>query len=232
MSNDAALVFQDDAVPAASPGTHVLIVGVGKYAFGKGGSASTVAGDLRQLSSPPVTARALADWFIQTFKNSKKPLASVSLLVSEAVAAPYVPPRPAGAAAVNVPSATLANVKQAAGHWADRLRANQDNLAVFCFCGHGASLGQQAALLLEDFGAPGADFDAAVDVDILRGTMKNSPAIQQTFLFDCCRTKADDLYRNEPSIGSRIVSIPAFQRGHAIPPQQFVLFPTIDGEEA
>jgi hypothetical protein len=232
MSNDAALVFQDETIPAASPGTHVLIVGVGKYAFGKGGSASTVAGDLRQLSSPPVTARALADWFIETFRNSKKPLASVSLLVSEAVAAPYVPPRPAGAAAVNVPSATLANVKQAAGHWADRLRANQDNLAVFCFCGHGASLGQQAALLLEDFGAPGADFDAAVDVDILRGTMKNSPAIQQTFLFDCCRTKADDLYRNEPSIGSRIVSIPAFQRGHAIPPQQFVLFPTIDGEEA
>ena len=227
--SDAALVFSDGA---ATPGTHVLIIGVGKYAFGVGPNASTVGGGLRQLSSPPVTARAVADWFITSFANSKKRLASVSMLISEPSAAPYTPPRPAGAAAVNVPAATLANVKTAAGHWAQRLSAHQDNLAVFCFCGHGASLGQQAALLLEDFGAPGAEFDAAIDVDILRGTMKNSPAVQQVFLFDCCRTKADDLYRNEPSIGTRIVSIPAFQRGHAIPPQQFVLFPTIDGEEA
>jgi len=230
--SDAALVFRDNAVPAASPGTHVLIVGVGKYAFGKGPSASPVGGDLRQLTSPPATARALADWFVKSFTNSKKPLASVALLISEEHATPYTAPRPAGAASVNVPPATLANVKQAAGHWADRLRANQHNLAVFCFCGHGASLGEKAALLLEDFGQPGAEFDAAIDVDTLRGTMKNSPAVQQVYLFDCCRTKADDIYRNEESIGTRVVSVPNFQRGHTDRPQQFVLFPTIDGEEA
>jgi hypothetical protein len=232
MSTDAALVFQDAAVPAGSPGTHVLIVGVGKYAFGKGPSASPVGGDLRQLSSPPVTARALADWFLKSFTNSSKPLASVSLLISEEIATPYTASRPAGAAAVNVPSATLANVKLAAASWADRLRTNKDNLAVFCFCGHGASLGDKAALLLEDFGQPGVDFDAAIDVDTLRGTMKNSPAVQQVYLFDCCRTKADDLYRNEEIIGTRVVSVPGFQRGHTDRPQQFVLFPTIDGEEA
>lgn len=230
--NDAALVFSDGGGPAASPGTHVLIIGVGKYAFGVGPSASPVGGDLRQLSSPPVTARAIADWFVGSFTNSRKPLASVSLLISEQQGTPYTPSRPAGAPSVNVPSATLTNVKKAAAHWADRLRSHRDNLAVFCFCGHGASLGQQAALLLEDFGMPGVEFDAAIDVDILRGTMKNSPAVQQVYLFDCCRTKADDLYRNEPSIGTRVVSIPGFQRGHAIPPHQFVLFPTIDGEEA
>jgi hypothetical protein len=232
MSTDAALVFQDGAVASASPGTHVLIIGVGKYAFGKGPAASPVGGDLRQLSSPPITARALADWFVKSFTNSKKPLASVSLLISEENATPYTPPRPAGAASMNVPPATLANVKEATSHWAKRLHTHHQNLAVFCFCGHGASLGDKAALLLEDFGQPGVEFEAAIDVDTLRGTMKNSPAVQQVYLFDCCRTKADDLYRNEESIGTRVVSVPGFQRGHTDRPQQFVLFPTIDGEEA
>ncbi len=229
--SDAALVFSNGSA-AATPGTHVLIIGVGKYAFGVGPNASTVGGGLRQLSSPPVTARAIADWFIGSFKNSSKPLASVSLLISEPAPAPYAPSRPAGAASVALPPATFANVKKAAGLWAERVNKHQDNLAVFCFCGHGASLGDQAALLLEDFGEPGADFDAAIDVEVFRGTMKNSPAIQQVYFFDCCRTKADDLYRNEDRIGSRIVSINGFQRGHTTAPQQFVLFPTIDGEEA
>ena len=34
--NDEALVFSDGGGPAVSPGTHVLIIGVGKYAFGVG----------------------------------------------------------------------------------------------------------------------------------------------------------------------------------------------------
>lgn len=174
----------------------------------------------------------MADWLLTSFHNPHKPLASLSLLVSDAVPTAYRPPRPDGAAAIVPLPATLANVKQAARHWTDRVGTHQDNLAVFYFCGHGASLGQQAALLLEDFGEPGADFEAAVDLDILRGTMRNSRAIQQVYLLDCCRTSADDFYRNEPSLGSRVVSVASFQRGHSIPPQQFVLFPTIDGEEA
>src|SRR5204863_380422 len=52
------------------------------------------------------------------------------------------------------------------------------------------------------------------------------------FLFDCCRTKADALYANEKSIGSRILSLRPQERGHTISAQEFVLFPTLDGEEA
>lgn len=230
--NDPALVFFDGARRASDSGTHVLIIGVGKYAHGKGPAASPVGGDLRQLTSPPISARAMADWFIGSFHNRNKPLVSVSLVTSEDQPTAYTAPRPQGARAVDAPAATLANVKDAARQWAVRSGSHQDNMAVFYFCGHGAALGQQAALLLEDFGEPGREFEGAIDVDVLRGTMKNSPAIQQAYLFDCCRTSADDLYRNEPSIGSRIVSIAAFHRGHSTPPQQFVLFPTLDGEEA
>lgn len=230
--NDPMLVFLDKAHPPGEPGTHVLLIGVGKYAYGKGGGASPVAGDLRQLSSPPISARAMADWFIHSFRNRNKPLVSVSLLLSEQQPQPYQPSRPAGAASVQPREATLANVKEAARKWEERLRSHRDNMGVFYFCGHGASLGQKAALLLEDFGQPGQAFDNAIDVETLRATMKNSPAIQQVYLLDCCRTKADSYYENEENIGSRIVSAYSAQRGHSVPTQQFLLFPTIDGEEA
>lgn len=167
---DLSLVFLNDTVEPDDAGTHVLIIGVGSYAFGKGPGASPLGGDLIQLSSPPISARAMADWFIDSFENPSKPLASVSLLVSEENPDSYQPSRPADATAVIPPQANLANVKDAAGHWVNRLAANKDNLAVFFFCGHGASLGQQAALMLDDFGKPGAEFDGAIDLELLRGS--------------------------------------------------------------
>ena len=230
---DPALVWSDPA-RAAGPGSHVLIVGVGQYAFGKGPGATLVGGDLRQLTSPPISARAMADWFMTQFDNSGKPLASLSLLVSEPTPVVYsAPPRSSVPLPPMVPPrASFANVKAAAGLWAQRLATNKDNMAVFYFCGHGISQGEQAALLLDDFGEPGAEFEGAIALDVFRGTMKNSPAIQQLFLLDCCRTNADDLYKHEKLVGSRLVSIPFLSRGHSQSSQPCVLFPTLDGEEA
>ena len=62
--------------------------------------------------------------------------------------------------------------------------------------------------------------------------MKNSPAIQQAFLLDCCRSEVDRKYKNAVPIGAGMVSILPFERDHPSAPQQFVLFPTIDGSEA
>ena len=226
------LVFDNSASLGNGPGAHVLIIGVGRYAHGKDLNESEVAGDLAQLTSPPLSAKATADWFIRSFKNATAPLATVSLLISEAQPSPYPYPAPGVNCDYQVPPATLEEVKAATTRWADRLKSHQNNMAVFYFCGHGASLGQKAALLLEDFGAPGAAYDGAIDVNTLRATMKNSKAVRQAYLLDCCRTKADGLYENEESLGSRIVSVPTLQKGHSLPAQQFVLFPTIDGEEA
>jgi hypothetical protein len=243
---DSALVFLDDRYGSHTPGTHVIIIGVGHYAFGKNGASgnsNTIINDLNQLTSPPLSAVAIADWFIESFRNGAKELASVSMLISDDTVKDYTPnPAPgvvnnapatgAAAGTFSPPVANLAGVKAAALDWSHRLNANRDNMAVFYFCGHGVSSGQEAALLLQDFGDPGRDFEGAIDVNVLLGTMKNSPAVQQLFLFDCCRTVADDLYKNQPTIGSRILSIPAQNRGHSTPEQQFVLFPSLDGEEA
>jgi Caspase domain len=244
--SDAALVFLDDRYGSQLPGTHVIVLGVGHYEYGKNGSSrspNTIACDLNQLTSPPHSAFAIADWFIQSFRHPAKPLASVSLVVSEDTANAYTPRPTAGAinkapatgntsGSYSPPVADLAATEAAAYEWSQRLKANHDNMAVFYFCGHGVSSGQQAALLLRDFGEPGKDFVGAIDVNLLLGTMKNSPVVQQVFLFDCCRTIADDLYENEATIGSRILSLPARNRGHVVPEQQFVLFPSLDGEEA
>ncbi len=224
-----SLIFEDSS---AVPGTHVLIIGVGEYAYGRDRAESDVGGALPQLTSPPKSARAIADWFIGSFQNRERPLASVALLLSEADPHPYHPSRPSGAAPVTPANATLTEVKAAARAWADRLHSHKENMAVFYFCGHGASLGQQAALLLNDFGETGRDFEGAIDVDILCGTMRNARAVRQAYLLDCCRTRADDLYQNEPRIGSRILSESGSSKDHDENAQQFVLFPTIDGEEA
>lgn len=229
MVTDPALVFFDDAHDDNLPGTHVIIIGVGRYTFGKGAKASPVAGDLPQLTSPPASARAVSDWFINEFRNSRKPLVSVSMLVSDGQTFCYSPARPQGAASIVPPEATLDNVKAAARGWTQRLNSHKDNLAVFYFCGHGASLGQQAALLLSDFGSPDAYYEAAVDVTILQGSMRNCAAIEQIFLLDCCRTNADDWYNNEPALGTRIVNA---EPRTGEPPQQCILFPTLVGEEA
>jgi len=226
------LVFDDTARLGNGPGTHVLIIGVGKYAYGRDMAESLVAGDLAQLTSAPISAKAMADWFIRSFRNTAAPLATVSLLISEAQPNPYPSPVPGANCNYQVPPATLEQVKAATKRWADRGESHHDNMAVFYFCGHGASLSQQTCLLLEDFGNPDAAYDAGIDVNILRATMKNSTAIRQAYLLDCCRTDADDIYQHEERLGSRIVSVQPLQGGRRVPAQQFVLFPTLDGEEA
>lgn len=232
MSDRTELVYSA-GLPAGDPGTHVLIIGVGRYTYGKDTELrSIVAGDLGQLSSPPISARAVADWFIGHFHHPEKPLASVALLLSQDEDQAYLPPGPDGAEPVLTPRATLANVKAAARRWTERLKANKDNMAVFYFCGHGLSMGDNASLLLEDFGDPENAYDGAIEFSELLATMKNCPAGQQAFFADCCRTNADQLYRHEDRIGIRIVSMVSPDGRRPPAPRQFVLFPTIDGEQA
>ncbi|WP_377190462.1 caspase family protein [Ruegeria meonggei] len=231
MTHDAALVFQNETL-LAQPATHVIIVAAGRYYHGKGkGDAMTdIGGDISQLSSPPVTAKLITDWFLTEFKNSERPLGSLSMCVSDEDPSSYTPP--GTVTARDIPEADLGSVTEAVHHWSERLKTHSSNLAVFYFCGHGVSLGQQAALLLSDFGRSVNGYAPAIDLDALRGTMKNSPADQQLFLLDCCRTKVDFLYEDEPSLGTRILSIPPSARESGGAAQQCILFPTIDGEEA
>uniref|UniRef100_UPI003F490C37 caspase family protein n=1 Tax=Ensifer adhaerens TaxID=106592 RepID=UPI003F490C37 len=222
MTERTARVFDDGVRDKAR--THVFIIGVGNYLYGEGDSSTLVAGGLAQLTSPPKSASAIAHWFLDGFHNPGQPLGTVTMLVSGQATAEFK--------GQELPEATLSNVKKAMLEWRRDFEGHPDNMLVFYFCGHGISFGQKAALLLSDFGSDESAYDAAIDLDTLRGTLKNALPGKQLFLIDCCRSRADSLYLHEATIGSRVLSIPAGSRPGGTIAKQCVLFPTLDGEQA
>uniref|UniRef100_UPI003AF71AAD hypothetical protein n=1 Tax=Thiolapillus sp. TaxID=2017437 RepID=UPI003AF71AAD len=84
---DDSLAFCDQSlIDSGKPATHAVVIGVGAYPHLNGGDPAALTdlhGGLGQLSSPPVSARTITDWLLDSFNNPDKPLASVSLLVSE-----------------------------------------------------------------------------------------------------------------------------------------------------
>ncbi|MBO0132275.1 caspase family protein [Agrobacterium burrii] len=223
MKLEAARVY-DDGVKDA-PRTHVLIIGVGHYSHGDDGEQPTVVGSgLGQLTSPPKSALAVAEWFIEEFQNPDHPLGTVTMLLSDE--------KPPVLNGPELPAATWANVRLALSDWHDAFQTHSGNMTVFYFCGHGVSLGQKAALLLSDFGNEDNAYEPAIDIDALRGTMRNAQPGKQVFLVDCCRTTADALYRNETNIGGRTLSIQPNVKQPGALVRQFLLFPSIDGQQA
>ena len=107
------------------PSTHVMIVGVGRFA----------SSALPPLNSTSVSARALAEWFVDDadggFSNPSRPLGS-TLLLSE---------KDQGALSeiggVCVPRATFANVSAALRAWIRRAEKNEGLAAILAFFSHG-----------------------------------------------------------------------------------------------
>ena len=153
-------------------GTHLFIVGVGEYPCLLGGDPKQLLEDpmgLKQLSSPPVSAAALASWFLGRqgpsgaavgFHNPNAPLATVEMLLSPSQS--YTGP---GVAPVPVAAATRANIVQSFKLWKDRVAADPGNIAVFYFCGHGV-MGVNDYLMPSDFGAlnPANPWQDLVDI--------------------------------------------------------------------
>src|SRR5438045_2510210 len=83
----------------------------GNNVFRKQGYAKTDG--LAQRTSAPISARLFASWLIsEEFHHATKPLASVALLLSEAVPAPFVDPKNP-ATKFDVTLANSANVRRA-----------------------------------------------------------------------------------------------------------------------
>lgn len=185
-------VLLDDG--QTDPGTHVLLVGVGDYPYLKDGDAAMpfcMPMGMGQLSSPPLSVRALATWFMDAgagFHNPDRPLRSLQVLCS-ADGPVFI--NGADGAPHSVDRARMPAVKQAVIDWMARASRNPENLAVFFFCGHGLAFGEvENALLLEDFGGnpvhPMAD---AIAFDSMRlGVLRHCAAKHQIHLVDACRT--------------------------------------------
>src|SRR5260370_14547279 len=145
-------LFYNDIRPGR-PQTHMLVIGVSAFPHLKDGIPSQVnydwAGRLGQLSSPPRSARAFAEWGVDKqkgFNNPAAPLGSVDLLLSEHLQAQQ-----------GERLATMDEIEKALWNWVNRCNAHEESIAIFYFCGHGLMIGEAQLLLARDFADPNYD---------------------------------------------------------------------------
>ena len=193
------------------PGTHVFIVGVGEYTCLLGGDPARLLDKpmgLGQLSSPPLSAIALADWFVggqtpdsnaderEGFHNPDVPLASVELLVSPGL--DYQCP---GGTTVAVDAATRDNIDACYVAWLARAKSHPGNIAVFYFCGHGVA-GSSDYILPSDFGAHRKNpWSNAIDIAETARAARREVGGSLYFFVDACRQVSRDSLM--PGIRSR-----------------------------
>ncbi len=190
--------------PGAVPGTHALVIGVGKYPHLLGGDDPVSNADgMHQLSSPPLSARALATWLLTELHDDAKPLASLSLLLSEDEPTPFSNPRTNTSHDVEV--ATIGNIVAAVREWKARGHEDFDNRLIFYFCGHGVSQGEDMSLLAADVFADAENpLNGALDFKNLMNGLKRCKATQQVFFVDACRASSDVLIARSGSFAGQV----------------------------
>jgi hypothetical protein len=183
-----------------------------------------------QLTSPPVSARAVADWLISRCR-SDKPLGTLSLLLSETGARTYE--NPVTGVEREVPEATADNVSAAIQAWAGRANEDVRHRSIFYFCGHGIAAGVTTSLLLADFGhQPLNKFDGAIDFDALFRGMDSIRATEQLFVVDACRVADPRLLPSVGAVGRVALDQTVRNKSEVGVRQPASLFSTMDGERA
>ncbi|MDB5859727.1 MAG: hypothetical protein JWQ76_3416 [Ramlibacter sp.] len=184
--------------PPGGPGVHVLAIGVGKYPHLIGGGKKLTDNPigLGQLSSPPLSVKAVVDWFLGSlgqapaaFSNPVTPLGSVEALAS--ADAPLEVAAPAGP--VQLEPATRDNVQAAFETWLARVVADTGNIGVFYFCGHGVMVADHY-LLLEDFGKSSVlPWEKAFDMSNTMRAVERDARGALFFFVDACREVSKDI---------------------------------------
>lgn len=177
------------------PATHAIVIGVGDYPHLIGGSGTrTDSHDgMKQLTSPPISARAFANWLLQEFHKPDAPLGSVQLLLSEP--GPRLFELPDGTQA-DIGLANMANIKTAITAWRKRADLHLNNMTIFFFCGHGISEGNSMVILPSDFGSEDNAFAQSIDFLNIYNAMEQYKAQRQVFFVDACRASSDSLQGN------------------------------------
>lgn len=191
-------------------GAHALVIGVGDYPWLGNGTKPLFAHHegMGQLSSPPASARGMADWLLAEFDRAPNPLfrlSSVELLISDAKTDRYVDP---GNVTHTIGRADFAAIDAAVQSWYRRGDSDPDNLLLFYFCGHGIARGVKTTLLPEDYGSQTPahrSVACAVDFDELHLGMDSCKARQQLYFVDACRVASGQLMRMHNSTGSAII---------------------------
>ena len=205
------------STPLGEPNVHVLLVGVSLYpglpnapGYDPERTAKRTFG-LGQLTSPSLSASALADWFLTKHDNPDTPLGSVELLLSPAE---YTPSADAAArlnvmpgTTMEVLPATFDEIKAAAGRWYSRLHSHRENIGVFYFCGHGLESSDRY-LLAADFNCDATNLDQGIiNFEQTFQNMRTCLAWTQLYLLDACRDNPEQVRRaaSRGTVGRPIV---------------------------
>ncbi|MEG3148194.1 caspase family protein [Sphingomonas sp. RT2P30] len=226
---DPALIFLDRT---DRPGTHVLLVGIGDYPWLEEGSKYVAeeheegALGMGQLAAPPISMRNLADWFLDSFQNPERPLASVSLILSEKSPAKYEHARRLPNTGA-VPRGTLDEVRKAVIAWSKRASGRRENSLVFGFCGHGLQAGNPV-LLCRDYNEDAESrFQGAIDFEQFRIALSTRQPDTQLILVDACRIPdLDDAQLGQATPGNPLIDLQSLTKRDNAPALQSVQFAT------
>lgn len=193
-----ALIFSDKANPDEAR-THVLLVGVGHYPNFANGKRDGSPAPLKDLVSPSVSIRAIADWFLDEYNYPPAPLGSVALLTSDTAPSAF---RSLGGGQAVPATSTYANFQRAADAWMRRGDGNEASRLIFFFCGHGYGFGSETSLLLSDFDfSVHNPWDSALDFASFHAGLAKIRAAEQIFFLDACRRPHSDLVAPGAAIG-------------------------------
>lgn len=215
--------------------THAIVIGVGHYPHLPGGGKKVFDGarGMGQLKSPPASARALARWLIEDYKHPEKPLASLSLLISDARSSDFTYGPAGREKTVRAAPATMAEVEPAVRAWRQLGNKSADHLLLFFFCGHGIARGTDLALLLSDFGAVGvAPLAGAIDFRRLRLGMDECAAREQCYFVDACRVGSELLIKGDGYAGNPIIQATGSFNPSGRVRQAPVFYSTLPGTQA
>lgn len=177
---------------------HALIIGVGDYPHmsGGGGNPAVANFGLQQLTTTPITARAISRWLLKNRPQLATTLGSVEVLMSPAQTINDDRGNP-----TVIELAKMSEIETAFKKWWSRCNRRPDNVAMFYFAGHGLSTASHY-LLPSDFGDP-ANPDLwrnCLDFTSMRIGMRANAADTQLFFVDACReTPIDALAQRNPS---------------------------------
>jgi hypothetical protein len=225
-AEDPALVHHVDVnVPA----THVIAIGIGHYDHLEGGGKPLTRHHLglKQLTSPPISARKIATWFIEEFDCGDSPLASVSLVLSEPEPADF--PNGKTGRTIRVPTGTMAEVRAALSAWMKRAETDPGSRIVLYFSGHGLSegMGLEQKYLLRDYGEDANDpLLGALDYQTFISGLATRRPSNQFLLFDACRLPTP-IAKSNPTGGERVfAALPEERFGITQPMLQCPIFST------
>jgi len=214
-------------VDLAVPGTHVIAIGIGHYDHlpDGGGTPTQHHLNLKQLTSPPISARKVASWFIEKFDCPDRPLGSVSLVVSEP--APATVKNSKTDRSFTVPTGTTEEVRNALKAWVARAEVDPGSNIILYFGGHGLSEGVDNLYLLRDYGKDSDDplLGALNYQRFVTGLAKRKPS-NQFFLFDACRSADPVAALNRTGGQAIFFADPAGRLGIAQAMQQCPVFST------